>query len=792
MAYYSTDILEEGLKIAVQKDWFPKFEYKILGRVDFCICRGENNLLWGEAKRGTSHDIYESFVQLIFTIKKENTYGSHLPPKYLGAFDAEKIAFVEYHKVMDIFTMNDFNWKVAPSDHSSAEFKVLQSRVQKVLEEENLLYYYDTNEAELKDFIKKLNNVEAGKFQITKNNFIHYFHEWEKEVKPTIGQNWENVRKKGYLESDFYLADLLSENNVTLKEKLTILLKSDYYIYNGEKDDTGGTLFKKIDFNDNQKAHHQFWAKYERPPKEEYWEYIVSRRDLLVPVDVRERKGSFFTPQKWVRLSQEYLERELGVDWQDNYYIWDCCAGTGNLLVGLINKYRVYASTIDKADVDVIKDTMAGRSLVEDNIFQFDFLNDSFTKLPPRLQEIINNPEERRKLVIYINPPYAEAASAKTVTGTGGNKKGVAVDHLVNKKYKELIGNATNELSALFLIRIYKEIDGAVIANFSKLKELQGQNFKKFRDVFQAKLSSLFIVPADTFDNVNGQFPIGFYIWRPTIRESFKRIKASVYDRTGRFVGEKIIAENRKRQTINQWYKNYYDDKGKELAVMNTRGNDFQNQNYIRITSTNNFNHTNIVTQNNIIPTAVYLSVRHCIKDVWLNDRDQFHAPQKSWLKDRDFQTDCLAFTLFHHQNQVTSKEGTNHFIPFKEDDVEPRTSYKSHFMIDLIAGKIHTSKEIFGNKISSEPITFSPEAQAVMDCAKELYKYYHQQKDAENDASFYDIRLYFQGVDQKGRMNPTSNNNTYNDLLKRLREAQKVLADKIARKVYEHGFLEN
>ena len=60
---------------------------------------------------------------------------------------------------------------------------------------------------------------------------------------------------------------------------------------------------------------------------------------------------------------------------------------------------------------------------------------------------------------------------------------------------------------------------------------------------------------------------------------------------------------------------------------MNTRGNDFQNQNYIRITSNNNFNHTNIITANNLIVTSIYFAVRHCIEATWLNDRDQFLYP---------------------------------------------------------------------------------------------------------------------------------------------------------------------
>ncbi len=794
MAYYSTEILEESLKTAVRDDWFPKFEYKNFGRVDFCICRGKNNLLWGEAKRGTSHDIYESFVQLILTIGKERTFDDYMPPTYLCAFDAEKIAFIEYHKVMDIFTMNDFNWKVTPSDHSSTEFKVLQSRVQKVLEEENLLYYYDTNEAELKDFIKKLQEVEPQKFQISKNNFIHIYREWEREVKPTIGQNWEEVRKMGYLESDFYLADLLSENNKTLTKKLTILLESDHYRQNVGVDESGGRLFKEIVFKDDQKAHRQFWAKYERPPKEEYWEYIVSRRDLLVPVDVRERKGSFFTPQKWVRLSQEYLAQTLGEDWQEEYYVWDCCAGTGNLLMGLSNPERVYASTIDKADVSAINETLVSKGqLLEGNVFQFDFLNDKYSKLPENLIEIIE--KEPEKLVVYINPPYAEAGNARSMTKTGKAKAGVAVENIYNRKYKEKLQSATNELFALFLFRIYCEIPGCIIGQFSTLKHLQGVNYGDFRGLFKAKLCSLFLVPANTFDNVKGQFPIGFFIWDTKIKEHFKEITADVYDKDGNPLKKKEI-KSYDQKRLNDWRADFRLVTERYVGILASDTADFQCNNHTRICQKKTNGHLSFtkISQDNLISVCVYFSVRLCIPATLLNNRDQFLYPKDSWKTDTEFRNDCLAYTLFHGQNRISSKQGVNHFIPFKETEVKSKKSYKSRFLLDYLSGKLQPQEknQIFQQqqKKKNEPITFSLEAQAVMDCAKELYKYYHQQENAESDASFYDIRLYFQGA-KNGRMNSSSDNNTYNDLLKRLREAQKVLADKIAQKVYEHGFLE-
>ena len=100
----------------------------------------------------------------------------------------------------------------------------------------------------------------------------------------------------------------------------------------------------------------------------------------------REIKGAFFTPRIWAELSQKYLADVFGKDWQDEYYIWDCAAGTRNLLVGMTNKYNVWASTIDKTDVEIMHNR--GLNLLENHCFQFDFLNDDFEKLPSQLKKL--------------------------------------------------------------------------------------------------------------------------------------------------------------------------------------------------------------------------------------------------------------------------------------------------------------------------------------------------------------------------------------------------------------------
>ena len=80
------------------------------------------------------------------------------------------------------------------------------------------------------------------------------------------------------------------------------------------------------------------------------------------------------------------------------------------------------------------------------------------------------------------------------------------------------------------------------------------------------------------------------------------------------------------------------------------------------------------------------------------------------------------------------------------------------------------------------------------MDAGRELWRYYHSQPNSNPDASYYDIRLHFQGVKKrvsgKEQMNPSSSDPVYTELLFNLRKAHRALAQAIEPKVYEYGFL--
>lgn len=524
---------------------------------------------------------------------------------------------------MDVFYENDFNWNIRPSDHSTAEFHKVRERVKGILERNISVYNYKQDEKELRRFIKQnfvVGKVGVSKLRINKNNFVSIYHKWCKEVRHSVNVDWAVLKKAKIYDSDFFLADILSKDNVPLMEKLNVVLQNSEYKIDRKIDELGLENYRVAEFNDNQKAHTTFWNRYIRPPKREYWDYIITRKDLLVPRDVREIKGSFFTPQRWVELSQQYLAEEFGENWQEEYYIWDCAAGTGNLLEGLSNKYNIWASTIDKSDVEVMRTRVQNKKdlpLLNNHIFEFDFLNDSFENPPQGLKNIISDEEKRRKLIIYINPPYKEAGDAKQKSGTGKNKSGVATGNNVYSRYGQIVGkSALNELFAQFFIRIYQELRGVILAEFSKLKIQQGSNYKQFRSHFQAKLTKAFLVPADTFDNVKGQFPIGFKIWHTAEKEIFKHLDADVYNSNGELLFIKSIDSPDGKKNITSWIPKVKDRKN-VIGMIDSGRADFQHANLIRIENkiTTEKSHAAILYINaeTLVQSSVFLAIRLCI-----------------------------------------------------------------------------------------------------------------------------------------------------------------------------------
>ncbi|EQL72617.1 hypothetical protein N409_08050 [Helicobacter pylori FD719] len=279
-----------------------------------------------------------------------------------------------------------------------------------------------------------------------------------------------------------------------------------------------------------------------------------------------------------------------------------------------------------------------------------------------------------------------------------------------------------------------------------------------------------------------------------------------MFDSRGGFLGYKTIV-NENVKNIHKWLKQKEKIESMEiLGYIDTPTPDFQGSPSVAIINNKDSSKRHSVyfaiTGSNILLGSVFFSIRHCIKATWQNDRDQFYAPyDDAFQDDSEFKGNCLIFMLFHTQNRITTTQGTNHFIPFSEIEVESKERYTSHALLDFLKGKTKKTKEegdsLFLNaKKENKPLEFSLSALKVFDAGREIYRYYHTQvltnRPYNANASLYDIKEFFQGRNAQGKLNspPKAKDEYYKQLYANLQDALKDLAKEIQPKVYEYGFL--
>ena len=814
---------EEQYKQAVYATLFPQ-DQKLLtympnygrSKIDFVIADAKDptrHLLWAEAKNEKTH-FSVMLTQLLLTVKSTFFSGEVIPPAYLAVFDPEELQLFNTADFTEFFFRNDIEWKTRPSDHKNPRFKELQDLVNDYARAKLVVpFKHDEQVNNFKSFIRGdfLKQVEVQGIEITLANLNHVFNEWVDKVKPQINltdAQWKEYMQKGIYAADFFLADAYVGNteDATLVDGLKVgILGTTYFVkIESQQLSLYDAPLKRVNFKDGGKAYRDFWKRYKRPPRnvraydteKTPWEQILERRDILVPRDIMERKGAFFTPRIWVTKAHEYLAEALGEDWQDEYVIYDCCAGSGNLLAGLTNRRNIYASDIDEQNVRIMMEET--KPTFASNIFKFDFLNDEFIRqseggqVPDGLMDILEDEEKRKKLVFLINPPYAEASSHGSAS-----KDGVALS-VVQRRYEDILGKARKEVYAQFLARIYGEFKGCIIAEFSTLKLLQAPNFAKMREWFKPELVSCFVVPADTFDNVKGKFPIGFKIWNTAKKAEFEGIKADVYSSDGSYISGRFFGYIGDSPLINKWLPKSSPDK---MGLVRYLGSDFQQQNLVSIENSNfdyKKGHANafFISEDLFAQACVYFATRWSIDATWLNHYDQFLYPHTDPLQDEDFVNSCILFAIFEGHNHISVEYGDNHWIPFTEQELG----------ITVAPFKHNTLNRILKSRgITLNSGVLSEEAQAVLKAGYDIFKYYHTGNNGKpfdsspdgtggsynHNAALYDIRKFFQGTKPNGHMKVKSVDDHYNKLVETLREKLRELRDKcIAPKVYAYGFL--
>lgn len=457
--------------------------------------------IWFEAKHNGKTSSYAMFTQLLHYVQVALNAGDAVPP-LLAVIDTEKAALMKSADVLPFLAKKTVRWGQSASQYTPEALDAISAHIGTHFVSFRIATHEDEFLATVKTAIKTGDIIRTP---ITPDNLKQVFDKW----MTMVGQEIAGVAEEDY--ALLFFADVMHDGTLSTHDLPAELLHRG-----------GAPVFSlrgKLYELGSKEGYRQFWAIYHKPPKAEYRDYLLERRDSLIPLDERSFKGAYYTPLAVVDKAYDKLAETLGKNWQREYIVWDMCCGVGNLEVKHSNPRNVYMSTLDQSDIDVMRAT---KTCVAAQRFQYDYLNDDITsdgridysltnKVPAGLRAAI---AAGKKILVLINPPYAEAANrgnTEVKLGTE-NKTGVATTRVGDGMTD--YGYASRELFAQFLVRIGLEIPTATVAVFSTLKYVNAPNFEKFRNRWRATYLGGFVVHSKAFDGLTGNFPIGFLVWK--------------------------------------------------------------------------------------------------------------------------------------------------------------------------------------------------------------------------------------------------------------------------------------
>lgn len=760
--------------------------------------------VWFEAKEKKTSPI-KMFAQLLCYVRDAKLKGEQLPP-FLSVIDREQAAIMETANAVKAIDDSSLDWPSKKALSASAVSSKFVAEIGGYIGTHYVLYDMSTHESEFIESVKNaIKEQKIVRIQITPNNLRQTFDRWCEY----IGVELEGVTREDY--ALLFFADIMNDGRRSVQSDLPARL-----FYDG--DDPVFSLRGRTYYLNSTKGYRTFWSIYHRPPAPEHRNELLERRDALLPIDARDFKGAFYTPLQVVDKAYEYLEKTLGKNWQKNYIVWDMCCGVGNLEVKHSRYRNLYMSTLEAADIEIIKST---RTCIGATVFQYDYLNDDISddgdvdyslsnKMPEGLREAIKDP--KKKLLVLINPPYAEATNFDNIAdGYRGeeakNKAGVASLSKVRQTMMTDYGKASNEISSQFLVRLKKEIPNATLAMFCTLKYVSAENFTDFRKQWGA-VSYLggFLCPSWLFDGLSGKFPISFLIWNTGCegKKFPESIQVDALNESLEFISKKRFYAPSKDDRLSKWFKRERSDKNlpavplkngvsvatskayitswspKAIAYMHCASNDMQHAEQMTTLYSSVFGnaHGFYVTKDNFEKSAMTFLARRVERPNWLNDRDQFYQPTSAVPE--EFIVDSVIWMVFNRCNKSASADDlewdeqtwklTNNFIPFTEQEVNATDKFESYFLSDWLSEKelSEEAKDVLENGKALWKLFFSDTPE------KALRDKYHI---TNSSVGWFQIRKVLEEV--------------YGlDIFEDFNAAYSALTTKLHSQVYEFGFL--
>ena len=601
--------------------------------------------------------IAKVLVQVVFYLKRFEDAGMELP-NVIMVGDINECFVMHSNDLLKYLDWN-VNWKIAPSE----AYKKCPEMVLGIVEDESINpYVFWIDESfDFKDVISKIHNLcENVKryVRITEHNIASIFEYFRDRV-------------------------LIKKDALTANELVTVFIglitNDDSYCLHPRKKNTLITPNGNIPVNSASFA--SFFDQYAREYTPQERMNFTAIADRLLEDTTRRRQGAFFTPTKFVDFAHRMIEEELGENWRDEYVVYDCCCGSLNLT----RDYRfkeLYCSTLDKGELE-----LGSRYNPESTKWQMDFLNDGDDCFDKGLIKAF---EQNKPIVFFINPPYGRNGGNVKLSGTS---ESVCFTE-VRKQMNALKMNADN-IQHQFMFRIAKlveryHIENAYFALFSNPVWMTGQRQRNLLNYFTSvfSLEDAYLFQASHFADVSDAWGISLTLWKSSLHSetphlteyNFKLLDVlddgnvdvignhTLYNTQGKITGSDWVSECLKkvktydypnlssgivvsdRVTKGKWCDNAFG------FMYNNCNNVSANAQKVLLLSSafSSGMGVQLVRENFTRCTALF-TARKLIEGNWINDKDEYLAPNEDHPEYKRFESDSIVYSLFHNNSNQTS-----------------------------------------------------------------------------------------------------------------------------------------
>ena len=743
----------------------------------------------------SAFDRAKVILQSIYYVKQFELTGRELPNVILIA-DKNECFLIHTNNIIKYLDY-DIDWKIAPSTASdkyidlcieiSNDEDVRNSFVYSVNEEFSFKVVAD----KIKDFA---DNVKRY-VHITEDNIVSIFDTFTKKV---LGN-----------------ASAVSANDLVGLFVGVISNDVNYYVHPNRKTILV-TPYGEIKIKSD--GYNAFISNFSRNYSPIEKRKFTEISDRLIEDTNRRNKGEFYTPKLFVDYAHKMIEQYLGADWKERFVVWDNCCGTKNLTKDY-NFNELYCSTLEMAELE-----MSSKYNANAYSFQFDFLNDSLDNLP---KSLFNALEQNKPIVFLINPPYATACNQGETS-----KEGINATMVRNAMVEQGLGGGAENLQHQFMYRIAEiknkyNLTNVVFALFSKPIYLSGQKSKEFLTYFcnNFEYKNGIIFQASNFADVASNWGITFNIWQNGITNDVNNFihdivevennsivvkgQKNIYNAWGNYLASTWVREEIKgvkcvdlpNLTNAISIKDSDKNRGKGLVdgfgYFHNNANSVQyNGTYVGLYSSPCAAANGLpITKDNVLKCISLFTARKLILGNWINDKDEYIAPNEGHESWTTFVADSVVYSLFN----TSSNQSSLRQIEYKGSkwDIKNEFFFMSKEQMLELASENNNDDMYNDCSVSEERFVYrwlqehreelSPMAKSVLDMAIELVEKSMKYRPIFNeDNEQYQINNWDCGWYQIKAMLKAYMPNE----LKAFNELYKAFAEQLRPMVYELGFL--